>query len=81
MISGRQTSNYENLKKKRQKRTLIRVSGGDLFSLLIEINCGGEKKKKKKLRKGNVFLGVNCFFVKDCTFILFWALSKKMCQI
>lgn len=48
MISGRQTSNYENLKKKRQKRTLIRVSGGDLFSLLIEMNCGGEKKKKKK---------------------------------
>lgn len=48
MISERQTSNYENLKKKRQKRTLIRVSGGDLFALLIEINCGGEKKKKAK---------------------------------
>lgn len=47
MISECQTSNYENLKMKRQKRTLIRVSGGDLFSLLIEMNCGGEKKKKK----------------------------------
>lgn len=55
MISGRQTSNYENLKKKRQKRTLIRVSGGDLFSLLIEINCGGGKKKKKKAKEGKCF--------------------------
>lgn len=54
MISGRQTSNYENLKKKRQKRTLIRVSGGDLFSLLIEINCGGGKKKKKA-KEGKCF--------------------------
>lgn len=50
-----------------------------MFSLLIEINCA--KKENKNLRKGNVFLEVNYLFVKDHAFILFWALSKKMCQI